>query len=303
MIWMALAVAASAGAMGRGDLVINELLYQPRSGEAEYVELYNRGEGAVELSEYHIVRWIGDSLGRHYALPEHSVAAHDYVVLTRNAASVAACYHVGSLLKVVECALPTYPNDGGSVVLTTADSVLVDRLDYGPEMQSRLLRNKAGVAIERRSTTRATNEEGNWFSASSTCGYGTPGYANSQSTELLAEESAFEFSSTLLSPDGDGYEDALAIEYRMEDGALAARVDVYDGHGVAVRRLLNGGLLGTHGRMEWDGRDEEGRQVGQGQYVVRIVLYDTGGTRQEIRRTVAVITPPPAAIDDIIAVV
>lgn len=289
---MALAVAASVRSMGQGSLVINELLYQPRSGEAEYVELYNRGDAAVELSGYHIVRWIGDSLGRHYELPAHSVAAHDYVVLTRNAASVAACYRVVSLLKVVECTLPPYPNDGGSVVLTTADSLPVDRLDYGPAMQSRLLRNKAGVAIERRSALRATNEEGNWFSASSTCGYGTPGYANSQSTEFLAEESAFVFSSALLSPDGDGYEDALAIDYRMEEGSLTARVDVYDGHGVAVRRLLNGGLLGTHGRMEWDGRDEEGRLAAQGQYVVQIILYDTAGTRQLIRRTVAIITPP-----------
>ena len=135
-------------ATGQYGLTISELLYQPLSGEAEYVELYNRGDAAVELSGFHIVRWVGDSLGKHYALPTHTVGPHDYVVLTKDAASVAANYNARYMAKVVECQLPTYPNDGGSVILSTADSVVVDRFDYQPAMHSRLLRDKAGVSLE-----------------------------------------------------------------------------------------------------------------------------------------------------------
>ena len=120
---MMLCCLAAAGQTG---LTISELLYQPRSGEAEYVELYNSGDAAVELSDFHIVRWVGDSLGKHYKLPVHTVGPHDYVVLTKDAASVAANYNVKYMAKVVECQLPPYPNDGGSVILSTADSVLVD---------------------------------------------------------------------------------------------------------------------------------------------------------------------------------
>ena len=47
----------------QGVLLISELLYQPRSGEAEYVELYNNGSSAVNLSDYQFVRWVGESLG------------------------------------------------------------------------------------------------------------------------------------------------------------------------------------------------------------------------------------------------
>ena len=142
---MMLCCLAAAGQYG---LTISELLYQPLSGEAEYVELYNRGDAAVELSGFHIVRWVGDSLGKHYALPTHTVGPHDYVVLTKDAASVAANYNARYMAKVVECQLPTYPNDGGSVILSTADSVVVDRFDYQPAMHSRLLRDKAGVSLE-----------------------------------------------------------------------------------------------------------------------------------------------------------
>ena len=270
-------------------LLISELLFQPLSGEAEYVELYNNGSTPVELADYHIVRWIGDSLGRHYPLPQYTLPPRDYVVLTKDAASVTANYDVKHPAKLLECNLPTYPNSGGSVILMTADSHLVDRFDYLPSMHSRLLRNKAGVSLERRSFDRPTNEASNWFSASSTCGYGTPGYSNSQSTEWLVEENDFEFSSELVSPDGDGYQDKLEITYRLDDGSLAARAEVYSARGVMVRRLLNNALLGTHGTLVWDGRGENGATLPEGQYIILITLYDTKGTQQTLRHTVAVV--------------
>lgn len=271
------------------SLLISELLYQPVSGEAEYVELYNHSNTPVELSNYHIVRWVGDSLGKHYPLPSYTVAPHDYVVLTKDAASVMTHYHVQYPSKVLECNLPTYPNSGGSVILSTADSHIVDRFDYLPSMHSRLLRDKAGVSLERRSFERPTNEASNWFSAASTAGYGTPGYANSQSTEYLAEATAFTFSSTLLSPDGDGYQDELEITYQLDDGDLSARIDIYNARGQHVRRLLNNGLLGTHGTLLWDGRDEKGKVLPQGQYLIQITLYNLEGRQQTIKNAIALL--------------
>ena len=284
----ALALSVTA-VLAQNGLTISELLYQPKSGEAEYVELYNNGSQPVELADYHIVRWVGDSLGKHYALPQLTVPARGYVVLTKDAASVETHYDVARRELLVECALPTYPNDGGSVVLATGDSVVVDRLDYSPAMHSRLLRNKAGVALERRSFERQTNDPANWFSAASTAGYGTPTGPNSQSTEWLAEEVSFTLSSTLLSPDGDGYQDAVVMEYTLEEGDLMASMLIYDAAGRKVRRLLNNALLGTHGSVEWDGRDDGGKQVPRGRYVLDITLYGLHGTQQTMRRTISVV--------------
>ncbi|MBP5527431.1 MAG: lamin tail domain-containing protein [Bacteroidales bacterium] len=290
LIVMALCCAGASVRAQQGVLLISELLYQPLSGEAEYVELYNAGNTPLELADYHIVRWVGDSLGRHYVLPQHTVAPHDYVALTKDAASVTANYTLQYLNNLVECTLPTYPNSGGSVILASADSLIIDRFDYTPSMHSRLLRNKAGVSLERRSFERPTNEASNWFSAASTAGYGTPGYANSQSTEQLVEENSFEFSSALLSPDGDGYQDELEINYQLEAGDLVARAEVYNTHGLMVRRLLNNALLGTAGILRWDALGENGQPLPEGQYIVRIIIYDTAGTRQTLRRNVALVT-------------
>lgn len=276
---------------GQRGLLLSEVLYQPRSGEAEYVELYNPTAMAIDLSEYMIIRWIGDSLGTRYPLPSHQVAAHDYVVLTKNALSVATAYVGTQAHKVVECNLPPYPNEGGAVVVATADGTPVERLDYSPAMHSRLLRNKAGVSLERRNFERPCNEAGNWFSAASTAGYGTPTLPNSQSTEYVAEEASFVFSSELLSPDGDGYQDELTIEYALDEGDVYASIDVYDASGHPARRLLNNALLGTHGTLQWDGRGDGGTALRQGRYLMTITLYNSQGTRQTLRRTVAIVGP------------
>ena len=84
-----LLAGAQLQAVAQGSLLVSEVLFQPRSGEAEYVELYNGSSNMVELSDFMMVRWVGDSLGTRYALPQHVVAPHDYVVLTKDAASVA----------------------------------------------------------------------------------------------------------------------------------------------------------------------------------------------------------------------
>ena len=273
LLLLAMMCWATATAVAQqGTLLLSELLFQPRSGEAEYVELFNAGDSVIDLADYHIVRVLHDTLSAHYPLPSHTVAPYTYVALTRDITSVMANYTVKQVSSLVECNLPPYPNDGGSAVLCTVDSVVVDRLDYSPSMHSRLLRNKAGVSLERRSFSRPTNEASNWFSAASTAGYGTPGYENSQSTEVLVEETQFEFSSTILSPDGDGYQDELLINYHLDDGSLAARAEVYDARGLMVYRLLNGDLLGTHGTLLWDGVGSGGQRLPQGQYVVQFIF-------------------------------
>ena len=244
----------------------------------------------MELSDYHIVRWVGDTLGRHYPLPALTVEAGGYVVVTKNRASVLACYHVERPEWLVECQLPTLPNNGGVVVLARADSSVVEQMPYSPAMHSDLLRSESGVALERRSFEQPADVASNWFSAASTVGYGTPTAPNSQSREWLATETSFELQEPLLSPDGDGYQDEMHIHYRLNADGLAARAEVMDRHGMRVRRLLDGDLMGTAGDLVWDGRDERGGVVSAGQYVVLITLYDSRGTQQTLRRVVAVVS-------------
>ena len=278
---------ASCNLAAQEGLCLSEVLYQPRSGEAEYVELYNNSSVVIDLAGYHIVRWVGDSLGKHYPLPSRSVAPHEYIVLTKDTASVAACYRVQRHEGLVQCQLPTYPNDGGSVILATADSLVVQRLDYQPSMHDPLIHNPAGVALERKRFDAPCNDADNWASASALAGYGTPTYANSQLSRTVGDHD-FRFSTSLLSPDGDGYQDELVITYTLARDDLHAMLFVYDACGNKVSGLNPHFSLGTQGEIVWDGRGDNGLPLPAGRYLLHLVLFNTHGNQHTLDRTITI---------------
>ena len=81
-------------------------------------------------------------------------------------------------------------------------------------------------------------------------------------------------SSGVVTPNGDGINDRLAVEYTLFGlpDAVAARLDVYalDGRRVAVRAvgLQRSGLQ----RVEWDGRDESGGLLPPGLYLLGLEI-------------------------------
>ncbi len=72
-----------------GDIVINELMYQPISGndDDQYVELYNKGASAVDLGGWQF------TAGIRFTFPSNTVLAPDgYLVVARNRANLFARY-------------------------------------------------------------------------------------------------------------------------------------------------------------------------------------------------------------------
>jgi flagellar hook assembly protein FlgD len=71
----------------------------------------------------------------------------------------------------------------------------------------------------------------------------------------------------IFSPDGDGYEDILNLEYGGPAGAVLT-IQVYDGKGRLVRDLVNtrAGLPGEP--YTWDGKDNSGKTVPMGLYII-----------------------------------
>ncbi len=78
---------------------------------------------------------------------------------------------------------------------------------------------------------------------------------------------------TFFSPNGDGRRDKDTIVYTVKINDRAS-VDVVDADGVAVRRITDRERLrsGRRGRVTWDGRDDEGRVVKDGEYRLRFIL-------------------------------
>ena len=95
-----------------------------------------------------------------------------------------------------------------------------------------------------------------------------------------------------LSPNGDGRKDRARISFFLPKGDLVT-VDVVDGEGDRVRRLVDGRSL-RRGRhvYSWSGRADDGTVPPDGTYYVRVTLRRQGRAATGVRG-IELVTKPP----------
>lgn len=274
-----------------GDILINEILFNPKPGGSDYVELTNNSDSIIPLHQLRLAQYSEGVITKLYPIADHGVVnPGEMIVVTRDAAYVSQNYTVPFPSRLIEVtSMPPYNDKQGTVVVTTGDSVVLDRFDYNEKMHSSLLHDREGVALERRSVDIGTQEQNNWYSASSTSGYGTPTARNSQSHEFLFLNDDFLAEPPLFSPDGDSYNDLLNISYSLTDCSLSCDITILDANGRIVRHLMRGALIGCDGLLTWDGTDDNGQRCHRGNYIIALTAYNTKGARQNWRRKISLV--------------
>lgn len=134
-----------------------------------------------------------------------------------------------------------------------------------------------GVSME-----RISPEEDEWSCCidSNKC---TPGKRNSVSVEY-SDKIELKISPNPFSPDGDGFEDEVAIQYTLPKMSELT-IKVYDVRGKLVKTLIWDEPQVT-GEIIWDGRDEENKIVRVGIYVV---LVETKGLINSVKKMTLVV--------------
>jgi flagellar hook assembly protein FlgD len=81
-------------------------------------------------------------------------------------------------------------------------------------------------------------------------------------------------STNVLTPNGDGIGDELAIEFDVLKLVTPRpiKVQVYNLAGRKMRELTGGDGLAHRYNFTWDGRDEQGSMVAPGTYLVQIEI-------------------------------
>ena len=272
-----------------GDILLNEILFNPAAGGADFVELFNASQSIFDLSRLRLGNW--DEMS---GIPTNAELISDesslflpgsYLLLTEDTASIARDYNIKDpkALKQVE-RLPSLPNDNGSLALETSALGVVDYLVYSEDMHHPLLENPEGVSFERLSMAKPTTAPDNWHSAAASAGFATPGYRNSQQ-QVYQASASLQLVPRLFSPNMDGYHDLLGINYRMKKAGLIGSISIWEAGGQPVRRLRQQVLLGQQGSFYWDGTDDNGRILGPGIYVVVFESFGVEEKRSVIRKT------------------
>ncbi|OAQ41702.1 hypothetical protein A5893_00905 [Pedobacter psychrophilus] len=275
--------------IAKGDVLINELLYNPKSGGVDFVEVYNVSDKILDFKDLKIATKdaIKDSVVSIRAVSATTLLfqSKTYWVITTNPDTVKAQYTTQNNNFIKLSSLPSFNDDSGTAILLNKDSSKLDQLDYNKKMQFALLKDLNGVSLERSSFTQPTNAVGNFRSAAASAGYATPGYKNSQFLEDVNPVEEISFVSKTFSPDNDGYEDVLQILYQFSQPNYAANVTIYNDQGALVRKLIQNQTLATSGQWIWDGLDQTNQKAKTGIYIIYTELFDLDGNVKKYKRT------------------
>ena len=272
------------------DIVINEILFNPATNGYDYVELYNRSDKIADMKQLYLANQnISGSLINIEQLSSspYLFFPGEYYVFTENGLWLNQNYEVRNPDKVIELSsMPSLPDDHGNIVLADQMKKKIDQLEYDHKWHFGLIDNEQGIALERISYDKPTQNPENWTSASSTSGYGTPTYQNSEFMEHQLAKGTISIMPGIFSPDDDGYEDNCLIYYQVSDPGYVANITIFDASGRPVRYLAKNAILGLNGNFRWDGLDDNQKKLSIGIYIVMTEIFNLGGYTKKFKNTV-----------------
>ncbi|MGQ1908882.1 lamin tail domain-containing protein, partial [Marinifilum sp. RC60d5] len=273
--------------VSKGDIVINEVLFNPISGGSDYVELYNVSDKIIDLSKVYLAKRdenliLIDSV----KVSDNQLLFYpnSFILLSADTVNILENYYTSNPEVFHETKIPNYSDKEGRVVLLS-DFEIIDDFAYKEEMHFDLLASVDGVALERINPNAETNNESNWQSAAQNIGFGTPGLENSVYDDIENEDEEVSLSTKIFSPDNDGKDDRLYIIFNLQEDAYVVNIRIYNSIGKEVRKLASNLYLASEDKVHWDGLGAKKERLAIGIYMIYIELFNADGEVKSFKKT------------------
>lgn len=256
----------------KGDVILNEVLFDVATGESEFVELYNMSDTWISAKSLSIAtRKANGNLN--YITPLSSdandaIPPHTYITLSRNVDDVCEKYGCGD--GAVSFSLPkmaALSNSGAHVVLLDKKDNVLDEFAYDPKMHSQFSTVDKGRSLE-----RVSFDSDEWVSASDECGGATPGRKNSAASGKKEELVCIQSFITADFPQ-------IIIEYSFPKPDFKGTLLCFDRFGKHICTLFDYKLLDREGVYRWNGTDDAGEMLPTGIYVLLFEAVSESGDR------------------------
>lgn len=262
----------------RNDLVINEVLFNPKTGGKDFIELYNRSDKYLDLSAIYMVDETGNQIKKMFQMTGQYVFLRPgyFLLLSEDTAVVCRDYKCPDslVLKIQMREMPDMPDDGVSFYLVNSNFETIDSLVCTEDWHFKLISDKNGVSLERIDPDNFQMTSENWRSASYVTGYASPGAPNSQLLKFPMNNDYFSILTNVVSPDDDAIEDYLLIHYLLPSPDYLCSVRIFNLAGELVAEPYNNRSVGTSGQLTWDCLDLNGQMISEGHYLMIVQCYN-----------------------------
>lgn len=262
-----------------GDLVINEILFDPATGGSDFVEIYNRSSKVINLNGLSATNLDGDTvqLTQNFFLDPGT-----YVVLTPDSNYQKNTFPQAVPGRFYATPLPGLNNDSSTIQILY-NSIVLDKVSYNEDWHLSLIDDTENKTLERINPDGISSSASNWHTAAEPIGFGTPGKINSQYL-TGSVSSTFGTTEPIFSPDNDGFQDVLLFQYNFEVGMIAT-LKIFDNQGREVNTLFSSELLPQQGSFTWDGVMSNNQKAPIGIYIAVIEAFAAdGGSKQFAKR-------------------
>jgi len=278
-----------------GDLIINEILFDAPSGGVDFVEIYNNSDKILTIDGLQIaeIELDGDDF-RGNITASCPLLPGEYVAFSDEPQSTIVDYPLTpNPAGILPIDLPSFDN-AATVILFGEQQLLgrdvIDSLAYSEDFHNPLFDDTDGVSLERIDFNAPTQDPNNWQSAAESVGFATPAYENSQHRLGTGGGTGdcVTIEDEVFSPNNDGFEDFLRIDYNLDTGGYIANVRIFDASGRQIKQLISNQFLEVEGFFRWNGDTDEGQKARLGIYIVWVELFDVNGNVTRCKNTCVV---------------
>jgi len=255
----------------KGALLLSEFMAIPLDIEtgsnsiSEYVEIYNPGLNNVPLKGWSLC---DENIGKPaHNMEKKTMSAQGYFIF----AADSTIFNFPGVHPENTCVVNKFPslnNVEDCIVLKDPAGYTMDSLRYNSEWSI-----SKNTSTERVFYTNP-NFQNNWRLSTSPDG-GTPGRVNSVAVSKEWKKPGIKVEPNPFSPNGDGFDDEVAILFQLPFPSAMVTVEIYDLMGRLIFQPAKSLLSSSEGAVYWDGSSKHGDKARIGMYVVRCSATDT----------------------------
>jgi hypothetical protein len=275
--------------------MINEIMYAPLTGRAEFLELLNVSTADIDVNGWTFSeRPTSGGTMNSYMVATSSRIVHpgDHFIIGSDSSLLRQFPHLieaeSRLISIANKTSLTLNNSGDDVVLRDLLGMPIDSVAYSPSWHNPGITDNTGRSLEKINPLLGSNDGRNWSTCIRPTG-GTPGLVNSIYTTSLPSYSSLSFSPNPFSPDGDGVEDFTVIHYELPIQVSVISMKVFDVKGRLIRTLANNEPGTSRSDLVWDGLDDEKQKVRIGPYIILLEAINESGAVLESVKGVTVV--------------
>ncbi|MGR3810450.1 lamin tail domain-containing protein [Jiulongibacter sp. NS-SX5] len=269
----------------KGEVVLSEVLFNPKPGVSDFVEIYNTTQNQLNL--------LGLGFAKRNSLNEIDdfelisqnviIQPHQFLCFTEDKMALIQAYPKAKAENIIEVQnIPSYTNESGDVVITNSDEEIFDEFSYHEDFHHFSIDDPDGVSLERLINQDQTASSV-WRSTSASENYATPGYFLMNTTSGSDLPFTLKLSAPYFTPDQDGLDETCHLQVEsLKEGLLT--IHIYSTSGRQVKRVVTNQYSSQFFSFEWNGLSDLGEELPMGYYIVSADFISEGETYRDQKK-------------------